>query len=144
MEVSIYVRSSDSKHTRLNYYASEKTSGQHATAIKAMEEQYDIQFIFIDSAAAQTRYDWAMEYDLATTNASKSVLDGIAYVQMLIEQNNLIVDPKCERLLQCLDQYRWDPNENLLKERPVHDEYSHMADALRYALYTYQTGVGGV
>lgn len=126
------------------YYATEKTTGQHAEAIRELESKYDIQFIFIDSAAAQTRYDWAMNYDLATVNASKSVLDGIAHVQMLVENDKLVVDPKCERLLQCLDQYRWDPNENLMKERPVHDEYSHMADALRYALYTYQTSIGTV
>ena len=126
------------------YYDSEKTTAKHAESIRELEERYDIQFIFIDSAAQQTRYDWAVEYDLSTINANKSVLDGIAYVQMLVENDKLIVDPKCEHLLQCLDQYRWDPNENLLKERPVHDEYSHMADALRYALYTYQTSIGTV
>lgn len=126
------------------YYESEKTTQQHAESIKELEYKYGIEFIFIDSAAQQTRYDWAMNYDLATTNANKSVLDGIAHVQSLIEHDKLIVDPKCERLLQCLDQYRWDPNENLMKERPVHDEYSHMADALRYALYSYQTSIGTV
>ena len=38
-----------------------------------------------------------------------------------------------------LDQYQWDPNPNLMKERPKHDGASHMADALRYALYTFET-----
>ena len=27
--------------------------------------------------------------------------------------------------------------ETLQKERPVHNEFSHMADAMRYAVYTY-------
>jgi hypothetical protein len=36
-----------------------------------------------------------------------------------------------------LDQYQWDTGANLIKERPKHNEYSHMADALRYALYSY-------
>jgi hypothetical protein len=27
----------------------------------------------------------------------------------------------------------------LLNERPVHNEYSHMADALRYAVYSFET-----
>lgn len=126
------------------YHESERTTGQHAEAIKAMEAMYDVQFIFIDSSAQQTKYDWAMNYDLSTTNANKSVLDGIGHVQMLVEQNRLIVDPKCEYLLATLDQYRWSQKENLTKERPEHDEYSHMADALRYALYTYQTSIGTV
>lgn len=126
------------------YYDTEKTTAKHAESIKALEEQYDIQFIFIDSAAQQTRYDWAMEHDLATTNANKSVLDGIAHVQMIIEQNRLIVDPRCENLLQSLDQYRWNTDQNLIKPKAIHDEYSHMADALRYALYTYQVSIGTV
>ena len=40
-------------------------------------------------------------------------------------------------ILAMLDQYRWDNREGLTKEKPKHDEYSHMADALRYALYSY-------
>lgn len=126
------------------YHASERTTGQHAEAIKGLEEKYNIQFIFIDSAAQQTRYDWAMNYDVATINANKSVLDGIAYVQSLVERDLLIVDVRCKHLLATLDQYRWADNANLIKERPVHDDYSHMADALRYALYTYQTSIGTV
>lgn len=126
------------------YYQSERTTSQHAQAIKALEEQYDVQYIFIDSAAQQTRHDWAAEYDLTTINANKSKLDGIAYVQSIVEQEKLIVDPKCKELLASLDQYRWSDKENLIKETPVHDRYSHMADALRYALYSYSINVGGV
>ena len=39
----------------------------------------------------------------------------------------------------CLDQYQWDPNPNLAREKPKHNMASHMADALRYALYSFQT-----
>lgn len=126
------------------YYCSEKTTQQHAEAIKELENKYNIQFIFIDAAAQQMRWDFAQNYDLTTTNANKSVLDGIAHVQAIIEQNRLIVHEECKHVLACLDQYRWDPNESLTRERPVHDEYSHMADAIRYALYTYQTSIGSV
>lgn len=126
------------------YYYSERTTQQHAEALKELEAQYNLQFIFIDAAAQQMRWDFAQNYDLSTINANKSVLDGIAYVQNLIEHDKLIVDNECKHLLACLDQYRWDSNDNLTRERPVHDEYSHMADALRYALYTYQTSIGTV
>jgi phage terminase large subunit len=43
----------------------------------------------------------------------------------------------CTNVIDMLDQYQWDTGANLIKERPKHNEYSHMADALRYALYTY-------
>jgi phage terminase large subunit len=126
------------------YMASEKTTDQHATAVRALEQKYGIQFIFIDSAAQQTRYDWAYNHDIATINANKSVLDGIAYCQSLIENDRLIVDSSCVNLLASLDQYRWDPNAALIKERPEHSEWSHMADALRYALYSYTTSITSV
>lgn len=124
------------------YLENKKTTDQYAAACKELEEKYDVQMIFIDSAAAQTRYDWAANFDISTINATKSVLDGIAYVQMLVEQGNLIVDPKCVNTLATLDQYRWDPKETIVTEKPLHDKFSHMADALRYALYSYKGNVG--
>ena len=33
----------------------------------------------IDSAAQQTRFDFAQNYDITTVNAKKSVLDGIIH-----------------------------------------------------------------
>ena len=32
-----------------------------------------------------------------------------------------------------------DADPNLMKEKPKHDRFSHMADALRYGLYTFET-----
>ena len=126
------------------YLMSEKTTDQHAAAVKELEAKFNIQFIFIDSAAQQTRYDWAYNHDIATINANKSVLDGIAFCQALVENNRLIISQKCTNLLAAMDQYRWDPNAALIKERPEHSEWSHMADALRYALYSYTTSITSV
>lgn len=142
--VLAYNHIEDKFYALKEYYYSERTTQQHAEALKELEAQFNLQFIFIDAAAQQMRWDFAQNYDLSTINANKSVLDGIAYVQNLIEHDKLIVDNECKHLLACLDQYRWDSNDNLTRERPVHDEYSHMADALRYALYTYQTSIGSV
>jgi phage terminase large subunit len=96
-----------------------------------------VETIFIDSAAAQFASDLAYIYDLASTKAKKDVLPGIAYVQTLVAQGRLKVAPHCTHSLAVFDQYRWDTKEGLQKERPKHDQYSHMADAIRYALYTY-------
>jgi hypothetical protein len=41
------------------------------------------------------------------------------------------------------DQYRWDTKETASgnsKEKPEHKMPSHMADAVRYAIYTFTTG----
>lgn len=124
------------------YLNSERTSDQHATEVLKYMEMYNLDTIYIDSAAAQTRYDWAYDHDIPTIGAKKSVNDGIAFVQSIIENDRLYVDSKCENLLATLDQYRWDENPNLIIQKPEHDQYSHMADALRYGLYSHTTSSG--
>ena len=123
------------------YLDSERTTEQHASEIRKMIEKWDIDYIYIDSAAQQTRFDFAQNYDITTINAKKSVLDGIGHVSGIVDNDKLIVDQRCKETLICLDQYQWDPNPNLLKEKPKHTHASHMADALRYALYSFETSV---
>lgn len=121
------------------YINSERTTEQHAKEISKLIDKWEIDYIFIDSAAQQTRYDFAQNYDIPTSNAKKSVLDGIGHVAALVDNNNLVVDQKCVETISCLDQYQWDPNPNLAREKPKHNMASHMADALRYALYSFNT-----
>ena len=120
------------------YLDSERTTEQHAIEIRKMIDKWDIDYIYIDSAAQQTRFDFAQNYDITTINAKKSVLDGIGYVAGVVDNDKLIVDQRCKEAVWALDQYQWDPNPNLLKEKPKHNAASHMADALRYALYSFE------
>src|SRR5210317_16197 len=123
------------------YYDSEKTTDRHAEVILSMMEKWDIDYIYIDSAAAQTRFDFAQNYSISTINAKKSVIDGIGHVAGIVDNDCLIVDKGCTQSLISLDQYQWDPNPNLLREKPKHDMSSHMADAIRYALYSFETAM---
>ena len=125
------------------YLDAEKTTEQHATEIRKLMEKWDIDYIFIDSAAQQTRFDFAQNYDITTTNAKKSVLDGIAHVAGIVDNDSLFINQHCKESLSCLDQYQWDPNPNLAREKPKHNMASHMADALRYALYSFETSTTG-
>lgn len=125
------------------YYNSELTTEKQAEELRKLIEYWDIDYIFIDSAAQQTRFDFAQTYDISTTNAKKSVLDGISHVAVIVDNNLMMVDQNCTRALACLDQYQWDPNPNLLREKPKHNEASHMADAIRYALYSFETAFTG-
>ena len=121
------------------YLDSERTTEQHAVQIQKLIDKWDIDYIYIDSAAQQTRFDFAQNYDISTINAKKSVLDGIGHVAGIIDNDNLIVEQSCRESLMALDQYQWDPNPNLMREKPKHNDASHMADAIRYALYTFET-----
>lgn len=119
------------------YQSSTKTTAGHAKKIKKLINKWNIDFVYIDSAAQQTKYDFAMNYDISTINATKSRLDGIGYVASIVEHDRLMVDPKCKDVIASLDNYVWDDREGLLNEKPKHNGYQHMADALRYALYSH-------
>jgi len=121
------------------YFNAERTTEQHAEEIQKLIERWDIDYIYIDSAAQQTRFDFAQNYDISTINAKKSVLDGISHVAGVVDNDKLYVDQECKESLKCLDSYQWDPNPNLIREKPKHNMASHMADGLRYALYSFQT-----
>ena len=121
------------------YLDAEQTTETHAKEIQRKIEKWDIDYIYIDSAAQQTRFDFAQNYDISTINAKKSVLDGIAHVATIVENKKLLVEQSCKETIASLDQYQWDPNPNLMKEKPRHNQASHMADALRYALYSFET-----
>lgn len=119
------------------YLDREKTTQGHAEEFQKLVAKWGIETVFIDSAAAQFAADLAYVYNIATTRAKKDVLPGIAYVQTLVGQGRLKIADHCTNVLAMMDQYRWDNKEGLQRERPKHDEYSHMADALRYCLYSY-------
>ena len=123
------------------YFDAERTTEQHAIQIQKLIHKWNIDYIYIDSAAQQTRFDFAQNYDITTINAKKSVLDGIGHVGGIIDNARLTVHQRCEESLISLDQYQWDPNPNLLREKPKHNYACHMADALRYALYSFDTSV---
>lgn len=121
------------------YKATRASTSQHADRIKELESKYGVDFIYVDSAHAQFRADLSVDYDVTTINAKKSVLDGIAHVAAIIENNRLIVDQNCVESLKSIEQYQWDQSGNVTKERPLHDWASHMSDAIRYALYSHTT-----
>lgn len=136
--VLAYDQTKDVFHVVAEYLKNEAVTSEHAVAFQSLIDQYGVEVIFIDSAAAQFASDLAYTYEIATIKANKNVLPGISYVQNILERDRLLVDPSCVHTIAMLDQYRWKPDTgNSNKETPLHDVHSHMADALRYALYSY-------
>ncbi len=135
--VIAYLPNVDKFHVVDEYLEAEATTNKHAERFQEFITRYGIETIFVDSAAAQFASDLAYSYNIATIKAKKQVLEGIAYVQTLVEQNRLLVAPHCVETIKMLDQYQWAQDSGLQREKPVHDINSHIADALRYALYTY-------
>jgi len=124
-------------HVVDEYLESQATTAEHAEQFKQLCSRWSVETVFIDSAAAQFASDLAYIYDISTIKAKKQVLEGIAYVQTIVESGRLRVAPHCTHTLQMLNGYRWKTDAASGIERPDHDRNSHIADALRYALYTY-------
>ena len=130
-----------------NYYIVDESqfipnaTSEIAEMVQGKVNRHNIDFIYIDSSAKQTRMDLAHEYDISTINAKKDILPGIGYVQSLIEHDRLFVDSSCVNTIATLNNYRWDDREGLLNERAKHDQFSHIADALRYALYSHSYNI---
>ena len=132
-----YSHSKDEYHIVTDYEEKEKTTSAHVEKIREIMGEYKVFDIFCDSAAAQFRADLAYEHDITTIPAIKDVLAGIGHVQSLLEAGKLKVDPSCTKTIDSFDQYRWDDKEGLVKEKPHHD-FSHIPDAVRYAIHTYR------
>jgi hypothetical protein len=135
--VIAYVGREDCFYVIDEYFKKEAVTATHAEAIRALIDKYNIELIFIDSAAAQFAADLAYTYDIATSKAKKDVLPGIAHVQTIVETGRLKVHHDCMAMMDSIDQYQWDLSDTLTRNKPVHNQASHMADALRYALYTF-------
>ena len=130
----------DRFHVIDEYQQAQASTALHAEAFQALIDKHGIDPIFIDAAAAQFAGDLAYQYNIATIKGKKQVLEGIAYVQTLIEQGRFYVSPHCLHTLAMLDQYAWKVDAVSGIEKPKHDDYSHMADSIRYALYTFTVG----
>ena len=138
--VIVYSPCDETYHIVDEYQDNQNTTATHAIVMQQLIDKWQIETIFIDAAAAQTAADLAYTYNIGTIKGKKSVLDGINAVQTLADQGRIKVSPHCEHTLFMFDQYRWDVRETVMKERPEHGMASHMADALRYAIYTYTIG----
>jgi hypothetical protein len=63
---------------------------------------------------------------------SSSVQEGIEAVRQLIK--GLYIDESCRETIKCIKNYskEWDERKEVWKSKPLHDQFSHGADALRY------------
>lgn len=131
------------------YVSVQRSTEVHAGEIASRVEMFDLDYIFADSAAAQSRYDLAATYDISTVGAIKSVQDGIGAVGAVIDHDRLFVHEECIESIYALRNYRWKGQVeagvwNIENEKPEHNRASHCADAIRYAIYTYERSMGGI
>lgn len=109
----------------------------HAKVIREFEDRFDPHYIFVDSAAAQFIADLAYDYDVSCSKAKKARSEGIGHLASLLHAGKIRVWHECKLTIEMFLNYRWDTKEGLREEKPIHDKYSHPADAVRYAIYSH-------
>jgi len=64
-----------------------------------------------------------------------SIVTDIQQTRMML-YNTIIHETNCQWMLECLENYKYEFNTRLQMwtQQPMHDKYSHMMDALRYAV----------
>lgn len=113
-----------------------KSTAQIASRLRETMDYYKAECIYIDSAAAQTRYDLAEIYDITCINADKSVVNGIGFLNTLFQQDRLSVCESCTQGITTIRNLVWDKKSKL--EKLLHNKYIHVADAIRYAVYSHR------
>ena len=118
------------------YISGEVTTSELAENIKELEEKWEVEMIYIDSAAQQLKADFAYDYDIFCENAIKSVKDGINYLGALIDHDRLVFDSETGfQTFTSMANYKWNPKTE--NPKTIHDDNSHASDAARYGIYTY-------
>jgi len=118
------------------YVSSESTTSELASVIQEKIDEWNIDSIYIDSAAQQVKADFAYDYDIYCENAIKSVNDGINFIQTLVEHDRLFFDLEgAKHTFHAMTSYKWNVKTDIPK--PHHDWASHPCDAVRYAVYTH-------
>jgi len=110
--------------------------------VRALRFPHDIRVrelgIAKENGRAKSRYDTVMEYRKEEelnwridVLPRSSIENGIEAVRRIIP--NVMVDASCRYIIDCFFNYskEWDDKLQCWKKTPVHDEFSHGADALR-------------
>lgn len=91
-----------------------------------------------EQISAMSRVSKLNQLGLRTIIADNlTIPDGIEAVRTVLPR--VFIDQRnCERLIQCLENYRsqYDETKRIYNLRPVHDEFSHGCDAMRYLSIT--------
>ena len=125
------------------YKVAESTTDLHAAWLQEKMDEYDIEEIYIDHAAAQTAQDLALLYEIPTMKADKSITDGINLCTTMFEAGTLVIDSDCHDLIYELSMYAWKGTNNLGKD-VVLKENDDVCDAMRYAVYSSYTRPMGI
>lgn len=113
----------------------QKTDAELADDIKELVKFKNLRAIYVDPSAASLKLE-LRRLDLPVLDAKNDVLVGIKTVSKFIHQKNIVIHKTCCTLLEVLQTYAWDPKAADRGEDKPLKKFEHIADALRYCIYS--------
>lgn len=113
----------------------QKTDDELAADLQRFVQYKPVTAIYVDPSAASLKLE-LRHRNLPVIDADNDVIEGIKTVSKLIAGKNLVIQKGCRTLIDCLQSYSWCPKAADRGEDKPLKEREHIADALRYALYT--------
>lgn len=106
---------------------------------------HDIKVRELGAYKGRSRYDTLVALGVTNivVNKRAPIEDGIQAVRNLVP--DLYIDPKCKYIINCLKEYtkEYDEANEVWKNKPVHNQWSHGADAVRGMAVSGITRKGG-
>lgn len=113
----------------------QKTDDELARDIKNFVGYRNISAIYVDPSAASLKLELERK-NLPVISAKNDVLPGIKIVSKFIAGKNIVIQKGCKTLIDVLQSYSWCPAAADRGEDKPLKKFEHIADALRYAIYS--------
>jgi PBSX family phage terminase large subunit len=113
------------------------TSADRSASLRAFMSQHtEVEFLFVDPAAAGFKFQLNRDGYANVANASNAVDSGIKVVASLLSTRQLLIHESCTNLLNEIPGYVWDAKASEKGEDAPVKIDDHAVDALRYAVAT--------
>lgn len=113
----------------------QKTDDELARDIKEFVSYHNVSAVYVDPSAASLKLE-LQRRNLPVLSAKNDVLPGIKVTSKFIAGKNIIIHKSCKTLIEVMNSYCWDPIAADRGEDKPLKKYEHIADALRYAIYS--------
>ena len=110
-----------------------RTDEEHYEALRRFMAKKYVELVVIDPSSSSFMECMHRHGDWDFTGADNAVIEGISNVMTAMEQGDLLISHKCERLLSELGLYRWNDKK---RQEEVVKEDDHACDAMRYFVQT--------
>lgn len=115
--------------------SSQKTDNEYANDLEAFINGRQVEAIIIDPSAASFIAE-LRKRGYRVRKARNDVLDGIRFVGMLLNQEQIFFSKKCRNTIKEFGSYVWDSKASERGEDKPLKQHDHAMDAVRYFCYT--------